>query len=300
MLKCQTCNKSFKTINGLNGHQRMHGKSKGTLSQIYCCSILTKQIVNVNYLKVHDESYIQKQQSKINCKHCNNEFIPGYSSLFCSHSCSASYHNTKRVITKGRKKLFSCIKCNTKFLTSIRSNPAKTKCDLCKKPVKSINCNAQENIFCGPYSKIYIRKCYHCKDTFISRKKLKYCPEHKEFYSDSAKQGFKFKFNVYDYPNLFDLESLNQFGWFSPGGKYGKWNPSGLSRDHKVSVNESIRNNYDPFYITHPLNCDLIPHSINNKKKTKSSISYQDLISIVDEYENDKLARMGTIHRPNA
>jgi len=100
---------------------------------------------------------------------------------------------------------------------------------------------------------------------------------------------YRFKFNVYDYTDLFDLDILNSVGFYSPGGKSGKWNIDGLSRDHKVSVSESIKNKYDPYYISHPLNCELMPHKENNKKKHKSSITYETLVGLVDEY--DKCSR---------
>lgn len=297
MYQCQSCEKSFTTRLGLSGHQRMHGESKGAIQQIYCCSMLTKEQVNVNYLEVHDESYLKRQETKTTCKQCSKEFIPKYGSVFCSHSCSASYTNSKRIVKKGGKKIFSCIECNKEFLASNRSNPNKARCESCKLEKKPKR-EKEEPIICGDYSKIIKNTCFHCKDTFFSRKKLKYCSNHREMYSESAKQGYKFTFNIYDYPEMFDLALLKQFGWYSPGGKHTKWDINGLSRDHKVSVNESIRNGYDPFYISHPLNCDLIPHSLNNKKKTRSSMTYKELVSLVDAYESSKLARKATIPRP--
>lgn len=86
---------------------------------------------------------------------------------------------------------------------------------------------------------------------------------------------------------MFDVELLKSVGWFSPGGKAGKWNPNGLSRDHKVSVTDAVANGYDPYYITHPLNCELMPHIKNNKKKTKSSITYEELKLLVNEYDKN-------------
>ena len=51
-----------------------------------------------------------------------------------------------------------------------------------------------------------------------------------------------------------------------------------LSKDHKVSVNEAIKNGYDPYYISHPLNCEIMPWIENNKKDKNSSISYNHLV----------------------
>jgi hypothetical protein len=138
---------------------------------------------------------------------------------------------------------------------------------------------------CGPFSKLFVCSCRHCKTKFVSRIKKQYCVEHKSLYSLSSKSGYKFTFNVYHYPDLFDINLLNAVGWFSPGGKAGKWNINGLSRDHKISVTESIINNYDPYYITHPVNCELMPHHQNNRKKTKSSITYEKLKQLVNEYD---------------
>jgi hypothetical protein len=79
-------------------------------------------------------------------------------------------------------------------------------------------------------------------------------------------------------------------GWVSFGGKRGgKTNHHGLSRDHKVSVTEAKKKGYDPYYIRHPLNCELMPHIDNNKKKSRSSISYDELVHLVKEYDQKNL-----------
>jgi hypothetical protein len=62
-------------------------------------------------------------------------------------------------------------------------------------------------------------------------------------------------------------------------------NKNGISRDHRVSVFEAIRQNYDPYYIKHPVNCELMLHCENNKKKSKSSISYDQLVKLVNDYD---------------
>lgn len=61
---------------------------------------------------------------------------------------------------------------------------------------------------------------------------------------------------------------------------------SGVSRDHRVSVSSAIKNNYDPYYITHPINCELMHHIDNVKKHTSSSITYEELIKQVNDYDN--------------
>lgn len=119
---------------------------------------------------------------------------------------------------------------------------------------------------------------------FNSSAKYKYCSSCSYLYKNNNRNRYAFSFNVYQYPDLFDLSLIERYGWFSHGGKY-KFNPNGITRDHKVSVNEAIKNNYDPYYIKHPLNCELMSFKENDKKKTQSSISYNDLIKIVNEYD---------------
>ena len=92
--------------------------------------------------------------------------------------------------------------------------------------------------------------------------------------------------NLYDYPELFDIDELNRVGFVSFGGKRGgELNLDGLSRDHKVSVSYAIKNKCDPYYITHPLNCELMPHKRNKKKHGECSITYDELVSTIKSYD---------------
>lgn len=250
----------------LTGHKRMHGVSNGTNTNLMCCCIITQKEMQVRHLRKY-------QANLINCKQCNKPFdAKEKTQTFCNHSCSATHNNALRGAMSDETK------------EKIRSSLSKKT----SKHVKKIE-------IIGPYSQIFLCKCKHCKITFISRIKKQYCTEHRSMYSESAKSGFKFTFNVYHYPELFDLTLLKEIGWFGPGGKSGKWNPIGLSRDHKISVNDAIKNNYDPYYITHPLNCEIMSHSQNNKKKTNSSLIYSELIDAVDKLESEKSSKLARL-----
>jgi protein involved in sex pheromone biosynthesis len=87
---------------------------------------------------------------------------------------------------------------------------------------------------------------------------------------------------------LFDFSLIQKFGWYSPGNRIPK-NNNGISRDHKISINEAIKNEYDPFYISHSLNCQLMEHSENKTKYTKSSLIYTELVSLVDKYLEESI-----------
>ena len=141
-------------------------------------------------------------------------------------------------------------------------------------------------VIVGEFCKIVTCKCQNCNKFGSYRKQTWYCNDCKHCYTESGRAQYIFTFNVYHYPELFDLEFLNKHGFRKTKGK--KLNINGVSRDHKVSVSEALKNNYDPYYIKHPLNCELMLHSENQKKSTKSSLSYEELVKMVDEFDSKR------------
>jgi hypothetical protein len=207
-------------------------------------------------------------------------------SEFCCKSHATSWQNkfTPSVISKEGKERIAAgnrerAKLKPKSKTSIQNDLKK-----------------QTSIISGPCSPVYFLTCKHCYKIFTTRKKLKYCKCCTYLYSNHNRNRFKFTFGISKYPELFNMEQIKLLGFYAPGGKSGNWNPNGLSRDHKVSVNEAIKNNYDPYYITHPCNCELMPQTQNNKKKAHSSITYEELIILVEEYET-KVAPLVRLER---
>ena len=61
---------------------------------------------------------------------------------------------------------------------------------------------------------------------------------------------------------------------------------NGLSRDHRVSITEAIKNEYPRFYIKHPLNCEIMTQRENSSKGKKSSITFDILKQLVDNFES--------------
>lgn len=261
MFVCNECDITFKSIFALNGHKRKHGPSKGKLN------------VTLEESKSHQMRLARIKKYNSNPKKCNGcQIVLEYdkrNNKFCSRSCSTS-HNNKLVEKTQQSKQKTSESLKAYFL----NNP--------KNPNKIKNTKVE-----GPASRVYFRKCNHCNVLFTSRKRVKYCNAHATLYKSKGKNRYKFVFNVFDYPDLFDLSLIEKYGWFSHGGRY-KYNPSGITRDHRVSVNEAIKNDYDPYYITHPINCELMQFEKNNKKKTKSSLTYDELVKLVDEYDMKK------------
>lgn len=208
------------------------------------------------------------------CLNCEKETL---NNKFCSKRCSALINNKQRKQTEeSRHKASQSL-----------SNYHKIK--NANKPPKEIKKAYRRAFKKGPNSKLYYLTCKSCKTLTITKKfnRKRYCDLCISDHSN-LRFHYRFRFNVYHFPDLFDLDLLNSVGWYSPRGKSGKWNPHGLSRDHKVSVSDAIKYKYDEFYITHPLNCELMPHSKNAKKKHNSSLTFEELKVIVDEYESRK------------
>jgi len=51
-----------------------------------------------------------------------------------------------------------------------------------------------------------------------------------------------------------------------------------VSKDHIYSVKDGFINNISPDIIKHPANCQLLKHTDNNIKKTKSEITIEELL----------------------
>lgn len=87
----------------------------------------------------------------------------------------------------------------------------------------------------------------------------------------------RFKFNVYDYPELFDISLLQELGWYHP-----VTNTTGVSRDHRISISYGWKHKIDASYISHPYNCRLVTHKENNRKKISCDIDVRTLIENIE------------------
>lgn len=91
-----------------------------------------------------------------------------------------------------------------------------------------------------------------------------------------------FKFNVYNYPEEFDLSLIEQLGFYSAKNKGN--NANGISRDHMLSVKYGYLNKIDPKIISHPANCKLITQSNNASKSDGCTISLENLLNRIEEW----------------
>lgn len=265
---CSICRQEFNNTGGLGSHYNSKHSNKSNRIRIpYSCLNCRQHLEDVSSLTLHIKKCVSIPIVHTYCANCNSP-IYVKNGKYCSRRCSAVVTNkTRQPRTAENNK-------NTSI--GVRKyNKSVGKINHKREFIESIS---------GEYSKVYFRICKKCNCIFTTHHRGKItCKD------CTAKDYnfYRFKFNLYHYPDLFDLDILTRVGFVSFGGKRGgKLNLDGLSRDHRVSVNESIANNYDQYYITHPINCELMSQRKNSFKHINSSISYAELIKLVDEYDN--------------
>lgn len=306
MHKCLKCDKSFKSELALRGHQRVHSNNYKEVQAKH-----TKRLVeasNNKREKAKDEYY----KNPIYCLNCNK--IISYEKTiasveerkYCDHSCAATHTNksrppkSKETRDKLAKSLSEYHKNNPmsvaqrlKISKSVSQRRAKeykntnmivlARTKVTKSIFNPFSRAYFRNSVVGDYSTLFNNTCKHCNTRFVNRKNVRYCQNHSDLYKNNNRNRYAFTFSLRTYPDIFGhmSEQLKEVGM------WGYDNTNGLTRDHKLSVNEAIKNNYDPYYIKHPLNCELMSWTENNKKKTKSSITYEKLKQLVDDYDTN-------------
>ena len=90
----------------------------------------------------------------------------------------------------------------------------------------------------------------------------------------------RFKFDVENFPDEFNLNLINIFGWF------GTENPNGLTHDHMLSISYGWKRDISPKIISHPANCQLMLYEENIEKSSNSSLSIEDLLLRIKEWDD--------------
>lgn len=214
--------------------------------------------------KKNNENYLANPKK---CEQCGN-IIPyeKRDNRFCGHSCSSSYTNHRRVIKQhnlsdnGYKNILEAIyKKHKNSIDLYNENPV-----FCKNCGKQLSYNRKKNYFCNQ----------DCKNEFYKKNKSDY-----RLYRDLC----AFKFNLNNYKNEFDFSLIEKYGWYTASNHGG--NINGVSRDHKFSVNEGFKNMINPLILSHPSNCKLMIHRDNIKKNWRSSISIDELILNIENFD---------------
>jgi hypothetical protein len=262
---CHICAASFDSKSALGGHHVSHRKKKSKFEDKVCC-IFTKKIFHVRNLEKFQQGLVGTYSEIHNCKECQR--LISVDKEFCGFSCRAKHFNEKRKNSNWKQ---------SDFQKQSASDHRKIKSALNK-----------GEIYIAKYTKISCNVCKLCDFYWVSQSKKNICSDCEKIdlktIQRKKRSEYLFNFDVKSYPDLFDLNMVESIGWYSPSKKYNR-NLNGLTKDHIISVSDAIKNDYDPYYIKHPMNCKLMRQSDNSRKKTKSSMSYSKLKRLVELYD---------------
>lgn len=244
------------------------------------------------------------------CPYCGKEFL--LHNEYANHiRWCKNNPNYFEILSKFKDKLhknkhiqiykFNCVVCNKEYELELslndftKSNYRKTCSTSCARKLTAINTDLYSKnrkiskAICKKYNKI----CKYCGKEFITNNiKRQFCcikcaskyrylniiKTDKEIYKNSC----IFKFNIYDYINEFNIDLIKEYGFYK-AKNHGN-NLNGVSRDHKYSINDAYNNHIDPYIIFHPANCELLLQSKNASKNYKSSISINDLVEKIKDW----------------
>lgn len=242
------------------------------------------------------------------CQQCSKLFnvTPGSYGKFCSLSCGTTFRNASNLAKATAKYIINPVKCK---YCGAQLSYEKRRNKFCSNSCSSKITNlvprkrgptALEKL---PYSKIEFRLCTHTNQYYSNRNLdgtirigSPYVKTLKEKYYSAA----RFKFNVYHYPNEFDITLIEQHGWYTCPGLKRKGQPkntSGVSRDHIISVSYGFANNIDPKIISHPANCRIMIHSDNKIKHNRCDLTVDQLLKRIETW-NKKYTEQATGFEP--
>lgn len=182
---------------------------------------------------------------------------------FCNRSCSNSYHNKLRTLSSETKSKISKGVKNSVYFKKLKTRKKNYIIIYCKFCLKQIKTERRDQKFCS----------ISCSNKNRIKRDDKYIQ-----YSLKC----QFNFNVYNYPNKFNLKLIKEYGWYKASNRGNNLN--GISRDHMFSIYDGFKNNISPEIIKHPGNCKLMVHKENNSKHTTSSISLITLKQRIDNW----------------
>ena len=234
------------------------------------CSLSCRNIYVNKYLRNYDK-YSDTIKEKNNLKEIEylkspktckcGEIIPfsKRTNKYCNHSCVAKFTNSEKDYSLRKDNIRKGIH------NYLIDNGIKTEIEIGNKKCKGCNnlFKRSNKVFCSNECRIQFRR----KDM----------TEFKIYKTET-----NFNFNLSDYPDEFDFTLIEKYGWYSPSNK--KNNLGGVSRDHMLSVKEGFELGIDPKLLAHPANCKLMIHNDNVSKNKKSSISLEELLERIENF----------------
>jgi hypothetical protein len=268
---CIYC-KEVKSVKGIHTHvERSHfGSTKysnGHNGKYNTKEFITKLKQSIS--QKNDTRLGEFKNFLVNCFKCKKVFsvlerelqFPLKEKYFCTRVCANS-----RTITDDQKKKVSSKLTGKPYVEPIKVN---TICIVCNNPFTYIkHYTKKDKLFCS-------KTCTTRKSAELKRLQR---PALINYRADCA-----FKFNLSDFPDEFNFSLIEQCGWYRPKNRGN--NLTGVSRDHMISVRYGFDNNIPTEHLSHPANCKLLQHGKNVSKGTKNSITYDELLIRIKEWD---------------
>lgn len=251
----------------------------------------------------HEHLYCNKRTYANHLRWCKSN--PKYEEILNSTKRKCSENNANKV----DKKIYTfvCEVCGKEYQLELSENSynkgkyKRTCSNECAKKLTAKNTNKIEKNNKISKSLEQPKKqftCKYCGKKFNSKKYKKYCSrecssKYKKLerslylYSKGKvlqlyKEACNFTFSLKSFPNEFNFSLIEEFGWYKAKNKGNNLN--GVSRDHKISKQYGFDNLIDPYIISHPANCELIQQNENSSKKDKCSISINNLLNNIQNW----------------
>lgn len=273
------CEKEFNAQAVKTHYKTIHLKRVNRRVVVWC--VLCRKCFDTVGIQRHFTSCSRKEHFLLTklCENCEvNKVVRQSESAprFCSRFCARSFASKNGRLDKNRK-ISEWQKRNNQTKQIKVSHPVSLKPSSLKPKRTNLSLAQIKDLRdAGIVNKS--RFCIKCNNLGVIYGGY-VCEECKSIYPEYYNIQCRFQFNVYDYPELFDLSLLTKYGWYHP-----QRNPGGASRDHKFSVAEAFKCKVNPEIVRHPMNCSLVLHFENNRKNSKSSISLEELMINIVEY----------------
>lgn len=232
------------------------------------------------------------------CKYCNKSFLLN-TSLFANHVrwCEKNPNRNnwnKRTSSENILSLErNCKKCNNVFYVEYREGQTPPPNIFCSRSCANSRGPRSEDFKSKIRAKLLknnINTCLCCNTSFSGKRK-KYCSkkcisEYRKINWDDYKRyrnECAFKFSLNHYPNEFNFDLIEKYGWYLPKNRGDNLN--GVSRDHMISIKYGYENNIDPKIISHPANCMLLRHNDNVSKHKKCSLTIEQLLEKIQIWD---------------
>lgn len=281
--ECKYCGKYISSQSGLTGHEVSCKQNPNREKWL-------KKVIEGSKI-AGAKKIIPREDYNISCLSCKKMFVVRLKKWeyekkeykkFCSHRCSAIYYNFG-----GYKGEYECPWCGKvinlngmgSHIWRIHTEEGRTF--VRKQIIWNKGLTKETDI---RIKRIAEKVSKTVKGRPRSPRSIEYTKERRRKMGkhQKYKEDARFQFNVYNYPEAFNLEKAKKYGWYKAKNRGD--NPNGITRDHLISVQYGFENDIPPELIAHPANCWLMRQLANVSKNKKCEITLYELLKRIESW----------------